>query len=223
MYTKLCNTPDALEDHELLEILLYFTIPRANTNESAHELLRRFGSFDAIFRADPKDLTAIDGIGSNSANFLKCIGQVLKRIHLRDHAMPTLFSPASFSQFVKEEYEHLEQEVFDIYFMDKAGKLLGSKRMTSELRDRVEISSRELMNAISASKAARIILVHNHVGDPAIPSPDDDELTIQTLIICRLAGVQLADHLIYGTNGIYSYQANDRFTYLQGTSGEGLF
>jgi len=64
---------DSFEQHQVLELLLFFSIPRKDTNELAHTLLNRYGSLSGVFEADPKDLATTPGIGENSAILLSLI------------------------------------------------------------------------------------------------------------------------------------------------------
>jgi len=59
--------------HEVLEQVLFLVIPRANTNETAHNLLQRFGSLSGVLNASEEELTEIPGIGSKAASFLASI------------------------------------------------------------------------------------------------------------------------------------------------------
>ena len=73
---------DSFEDHQVLELLLFYAIPRLDTNPAAHRLMRRFGSFSSVLEADPKDLASIEGVGANAAAFLSMIPQITRRYFL---------------------------------------------------------------------------------------------------------------------------------------------
>ena len=64
------NGPRAFADHELLEMLLYYAIPRRDTNELAHRLLERFGSLQGVFSAPVEELSTVEGVGENAAVLL---------------------------------------------------------------------------------------------------------------------------------------------------------
>ena len=80
MTERLFNNADSMSDHELLEILLYSTIKRKNTNDLAHKLLRSFGSLENLFNADAKSIMVVSGIGEASVRELKTVGQIIKAI-----------------------------------------------------------------------------------------------------------------------------------------------
>lgn len=215
MYEKLFNAPASLEDHELLEILLFSVLPRVNTNPIAHELLDRFGSLDAIFDATLAQVTRIEGVGGKTAEFLISVGAVLKRINASHSDMPRIFSSSQFGDYVAKKYAPLKKEVFDIYFIDKANSIRGSHRIESDLCDRVTIDVKDLTEVIAASKAAGIILVHNHIHGAPNPSAEDDEVTQNCMLICRFCGMRLYDHFIYGKDWVYSYFTTGRIDTLK--------
>ena len=70
---------DAFAPHEALELLLYYAIPRVDTNGMAHALLRRFGSLDGVFRAPVEELMQVEGIGENAALLIRLVPQLYQR------------------------------------------------------------------------------------------------------------------------------------------------
>lgn len=210
MYEKLFQSPESLCDHELLEILLFFVLPRVNTNPIAHELIERFGSLNAVFRASPESLQNVNGVGKNTANYLVSVGAVMRRVSEYQEDIPQIFNVYTFGGYVEKKYATLSKEVLDVYFIDKSSSMTGSYRMSSELLDRVSIEPKELISVIASSKAAGILIVHNHINAPADPSKEDDALTKQCQLICSMCNIRFYDHLIYSPSGIYSYYAADR-------------
>lgn len=66
--------------HEVLEMLLFFTHRRRNTNPSGHKLIERFGSVDGVLSADPAEISDTEGIGDTAAARFACWNELLKRI-----------------------------------------------------------------------------------------------------------------------------------------------
>ena len=62
-----------LEDHELLELLLFYSKPRVNTNDTAHDLISEFGTLNGVFDANISELGRIKGVGDNSALLIKVV------------------------------------------------------------------------------------------------------------------------------------------------------
>ncbi len=80
MIGRFLKSPDSLNDHEILEILLYFTVKRKDTNPLAHKILSYFKDLSAVFEADADTLKKIDGVGDKIASELLTISQVIKRV-----------------------------------------------------------------------------------------------------------------------------------------------
>ena len=77
---KLLSNCSVLNDHELLEALLFCAIPRVDTNPLAHKLIKEFGSVQNVFNADPKQLVRVDGVGKKTASLIVCVGEIYRRI-----------------------------------------------------------------------------------------------------------------------------------------------
>ena len=99
---RFLNSPESFEDHELLELILFYAIPRKNTNETAHKLLNRFGSVKGILDASAEALCEIDDIGPNSALYIKAIASLILRYENSDIKSDGLLkSPVALSSFLK--------------------------------------------------------------------------------------------------------------------------
>ena len=87
MLDKLTEAGDSLNNHELLEILLYNAYPRINTNSIAHELLGTFGTLDAVFSADIPSLMHVKNVGINCASYINVCGKVLQLSQKRENPL----------------------------------------------------------------------------------------------------------------------------------------
>lgn len=220
---------EGLQDHEVLEILLYNAIPRKNTNPLAHALLNAFPSLEQLFRASYEELLTVDGIGPETAAYLRCIGILRERIPSSEEAVPAAFGAGNFSAYLLERYSSLKEEVIEIFCLDAQERVHSSKRFTRSLADRAAVSSEEVAALLSSSKPYGIVLAHNHPTAPAHPSAEDDRFTAQMQVLCSLHNVRLCDHIIVGTDGAYSYfligrmeQIRRKFN-LSAIVGEGIF
>ena len=204
MLQRLKNAQD-LQDHELLEILLYNAIPRKNTNPTAHELLSAFPSLSEVFRAGFEELLDVNGVGPETAAYLCCIAECGRRIRAQENAFPPIFNPGEFSGFVQKILSSLQEEVIEVFAIDEKERIRMSRRFSCSLPDRVQVRAEEIGEFLARHKPAGIVIAHNHPTAPARPSVEDDKFTAQMQLSCSLNGVRLYDHIIVGTDGTYSY------------------
>ncbi len=204
MYEKLKNG-DGLYDHELLEIFLFNAYPRTNTNPIAHDLLSAFGSFQGVFDADVEKLVTVNGVGENVALYIKCVGEILSRMGGSSGAV-VVKNFSDFKNFAARRLRGQTEEIFEMYFLDKNGKVIYTYTHSTGNLHRVDINPEKLSGMMAGLKPYGIFVAHNHLGGDSNPSVNDNEFTRSLLLMCRLNNVKLYDHVIYATDkDIYSY------------------
>ena len=197
---------DNLEEHEMLEVLLFNAIPRRNTNDLAHRLLAEFGSIKAMFEASIEQLQAVNGIGASVAAYLFVIGSFYKRNYKTvEIEYPEFFERDVFFPYVKSKYASMHREVLDFYFLAPDSKITGHKLFGNESFFNAEVAVEELAKLIVERAPAGVTVVHNHPLGKAEPSATDDQMTKQIQMLCSMHNVILCDHIIYAPNGVYSY------------------
>ncbi|MBQ9728462.1 MAG: RadC family protein [Clostridia bacterium] len=196
----------ALQEHEILEALLFNAIPRRNTNDLAHRLLSQFGSIKSMFSATLDELCAVKGIGLQTAAYLKCIGVFYERYYApTEFTYEGKYDSEQFVAFVKEKYKDLYNEVLDVYYLDKNSVVYDKKRFTTDSLFNVSLEPQAFTKAIVEDQPAGVILVHNHPFGDAKTSSLDDKMTVQCQIICSMHNILLCEHIIYSAQGVYSY------------------
>ena len=89
---KFLTNPDSFSDHELLEVLLFYALPRRDTNALAHRIIKYFGSLEKVFSAPLESLKAVDGVGDRVATELLVIGTMYKRLRAEKQPLKTYCS-----------------------------------------------------------------------------------------------------------------------------------
>ncbi len=204
------KSEEALQDHELLEILLFNPIPRKNTNEIAHRLLETFGSLDRVLSADEGELMRIEGVGKHTAQYLASVSELVRRVAARRISAPTAVSFGNFSSFVRERFLGLKEEAVDIFCLDKFDRIKHTARFASGNRQCVVLSMDEVSRVLLAHRPFGVVVAHNHPDAPCCPSMEDDRFTAQLQLLCSLNGIKLRDHIIIGRNGMFSYFTSGR-------------
>ena len=130
---KLITSPNSLQPHEVLEILLFYAIPRKNTNEIAHQLLNMFdGSLKKVFSADMEILKSIKGVGENTAHFLKTMSKILDLISVDEPIVEKkkITCPMDTLQIVKPLFENATKELFVLLYFSQSKSILTKVRRT---------------------------------------------------------------------------------------------
>lgn len=197
---------DRLEDHELLEIMLYFVLPRVNTNNIAHTLIESFGSFTAVFEADPKALSKIEGVGKKSADIICLFAKILGRLReYQEDDIPSTFNYGGFIGFLQDRYKDARQEYAELFAIKKNGDVYASKRFTSGDAFFVNLPPMEVIQFIADYRPTHIILTHNHLSKTARPSESDNRTTQFLCLLLSLLNVKLIDHVIVSPGDVFSY------------------
>lgn len=216
MIGKFLNNPDALLDHELLEVLLFFAIPRKDTNPIAHKLLNMFGNFTALINATPAQLQKVDGIGKRVAAELTVIFNIIKRLRAENKVQPILYNVEDVYSVIGKDLEEVQSETFFMLMLNSRYKLLAKVTFSNYEIDRVKAEIPDIVNAIEMHKPTYAIIVHNHPSGKVEPSELDDHATVKINLICELHGVNLIDHIIFAGKENYSYKYTDRINDLKG-------
>lgn len=198
-------------DHELLEILLFNAYPRKNTNPVAHALLSAFGSLKGVFEADLEGLTEIEGVGENVAAYIKCVAACAKPAYSAEAEEKRLKNYGDFKDFTAARLRSKEEEVLELYFLERNGRVKYVFSRTDLERHYVSLGRNEVPAVMASIKPYGMIIAHNHLTGGSRPSERDDSFTCEMASLCRLYGVTLFDHCIYASdNDIYSYFSADR-------------
>lgn len=217
MTEKLINSPDSLSEHELLEVLLYSFIPRKDTNEISHRLLRTFGSIENLLNADPKDIAVVDGIGKTTASRLVLCGKILDNIEKQKSKKSNRPMRSFFDN--KEEFinffKGLKHEKFVIYLLDKRFYKITTIEFSNQDRIAVSGDIPEIAKIVALNKPTYALLAHNHPSGNKLPSDKDDEATAKLNLTFSLHGVTLIDHVIATKDDAYSYHLSGRLDYIK--------
>jgi DNA repair protein RadC len=200
--------PEALADHEMLEMILFIALPRRDTKPIARALLARFRTFSAVIGAPPAALTAIDGIGEAGAAALKIVQAAALRMMLQDvSTQPVLASWDKLMAYLTASMEHERTEQFRILFLNNKNRLLADEVQGRGTIDRAPAYPREVVRRCLELNATSVILAHNHPsGDPA-PSREDIALTAEIARATATMGITLHDHIIVGKGRYLSFRA----------------
>jgi DNA repair protein RadC len=199
---------DSFADHEVLELLLFYAIPRRDTNETAHRLLEHFGTLKAVLMASVEELQKVEGVGESAAAFLHLLQAVGYRA-LRTAGDDTILNSvdsagAYFQKLLRGE----RREVLYQVCLDAKGKVLSHKRLSSGTVSMAPVNVREVVENALYTDASGVLLAHNHPSGIALPSEDDRQITMQIRQALGTMGIELVDHIIVADNDFVSMAAS---------------
>jgi DNA repair protein RadC len=193
---------DALPDYELLELVLFRSIPRRDVKPIAKELLRRFGTFAEVLAAPPARLVEVEGIGEAIVLDLKIVEAAARRLARGAVAKrPVLASWAAVIDYCRTAMAFMDKEQFRLLFLDKRNALIADEVRQSGTVDHTPVYPREVVKRALELSASALILVHNHPSGDPTPSPADVKMTREIIDVARPLGIAVHDHIIVGREG----------------------
>ena len=205
MIEKFLINPRALSDYELLEILLFYALPRINTNEIAHRLIKTFGSLEKVFTVNKNQLKTVKGIGDRAAEEIMLVGVIAKRLRAEKAQAVKLHSFSALKEYLEGQFEDKSVEKLLLILLDKNYKLIAQYDYTDNSRYAVSAEIPELTEIFSLHKPKNVLLAHNHPSGNCVASENDDITTAKVAMICSMHAIKFVDHVIVGDN-IYSYR-----------------
>lgn len=198
---------DSFQDHQVLELLLFYCITYKDTNELAHELLNKYGSLAAVFEADPKDLAETPGIGYNSAVLLSLIPS-LTRIYFRNKwgEKPVLDSTCKAGEYAVSLFSGKTYEVFYAICLDSQNKVNYAALVQEGTINETPVYPRLVVEAALRHQANSVILAHNHPGGSLTPSKADMDVTARIVNALEAISIKVQDHIIVAGNRYLSFK-----------------
>lgn len=202
----------SLEDYEILEILLFHAIPRADTKQIAKDLLHKFGSLQAIISADKAELISVSGVGESVILLLKLMLDFNTRLLIpvgKNHDFNVLSNWHSVLNYCRITMGHKRKnEYFRVLYLNRKNRLIGDELHDKGTVDRVQVYPREIARQVLEYGASGVILVHNHPSGDTKPSNEDLHLTNTIVKALEPIGAVVHDHLIVSDFDYFSFKGN---------------
>ena len=195
---------EGFSDHEILECLLYFSIPRSDTNELAHRLMERFGSIRNLMEATPEELAAEEGIGERSVFLFKLTCEALRR-YAKDTLVvtPTFRTLSSLSEYPCRKFVGLGTECVYLMLLNNRLSLIDCSMIAEGTVNKALIPLRKITEKTIFRKASVVVLAHNHPNGYPYPYENDLEVTAEIIDMLDRLGVPLLEHLIVADDCIF--------------------
>jgi len=188
---------DAFEDHQVLEMLLFYCIPMRDTNELAHKMIREFGSLATFFEADPKDICRRCGVSENTAVLLSLIPPLSRRYFKGKWGeKPVLNSSSKAGQYAVSLFVGRTYEAFYLICLDAQNRVNHAALVHEGTINEAPVYPRMIVEAALRHQASSVILAHNHPGGSLKPSQADIEVTKRVSTALGSISISVVDHII---------------------------
>ena len=185
-------------DHELLEMLLYHAIPRADTNKLAHALLHEFGTLREVLNADPARIKSVTGAGEATANYLSLLFTIRKRTETQKYASSRFVadSATKVGNYFISYFRDMQNEAFCAMMLDNSLRLIKFLPISEGSENSAPLDIKALTKSALLLGATHVILAHNHPSGLTIPSPEDKQITSEVEAALSAVGISLLEHVI---------------------------
>ena len=211
------NGFNGLEDYEVLELLLFYVIPRKDTKAIAKELIKKFKNLANVLKADTLELKTIDGLGDATITFLKMIGALPARIYKDELKNKKLFKENNSENkykitdkeflltFLRNKIGYKNVEKFYVIYLSSSNEVLAFEESSSGTLDRSSIYPREIYKRVIMENAKSIIIAHNHPSGNTCPSKCDIDITNEIAKGLKNFGALLLEHIIITRDSYFSF------------------
>lgn len=209
---------DSFEEVHVLELLLFYAIPRIDTKPIARALLDQFGTFQAVMEGTEEQLMQVPGIGENAATFLRLVNAAGRYYQVRQNQAPIIINTIQdCAKYLMPHYYGRRVETVFLVMLDAKRRLLSCHKLEEGELNSANIPTRRIVELVLSTNATAVILSHNHPGGLALPSQEDIVATRKMAQLLNSLDVVLADHLVFANDQWISMRVSRFFTPLEGT------
>jgi len=204
---------DNFDELYVLELLLFYCIPRKDTNPIAHRLLEQFGSLTAVLEASPEELEKVEGINTSASTFLSLITQVGRYYQVR-RAEPgdILRTSDQCGSYLIPYFFGRDTETVFLLCLDAKCKVILCKKVGEGNVNSANIPIRRVVEMALSANATSVVLAHNHPSGLALPSADDIQTTLRVAAALETVEITLADHIVVCGDDFISMAQSRYFT-----------
>ena len=196
---------DSLEEHEFIELLLFYALPRQNTNEIAHNLINEFGGLRDVFEADIDNLVKIEGVSYHTAMMFKlmaaCVNKYVNEVNNIANAMLT---PLNIHTFIKNLFYGHTNEIAYAILLDSQCVVKKIRKISSGTVNATPLYTSDIVKMAVNERYPYMILAHNHPNGNAMPSANDLQITKKLEMALSFVDVRLVDHVIVTGENVIS-------------------
>ena len=195
---------ECFSEYEVLEFLLFYAIPRKDTNVIAHKLIDRFGSLNAVLNAEYYDLMEVDGISEVSASLITLQREISKYLKTSNKLGITLSTAKKAGEFCCDYFERHVEESAILIILDGNKTILAIDVISRGSETETALYSRKIIKSAIRHRCSMVMLAHNHPSADSTPSSNDIVSTNRMIPALEEFGIEFVDHIICGQDGYTS-------------------
>lgn len=205
---------DTFAPHNVLELMLFYALPRRDTNEIAHSLMDRFGSFSEVLDAPLEELEDVDGMGRGAAVFLKMIPDI-QRYYMNDKTSDEkVRGEEEICEYVFNRLTAMTEEHVLLVCVDNTLKMISADIVCKGSVNSSGVNMRGIVNLALRHNAVAAYIAHNHPRGYALPSQEDLTTTKHIHDALETINVRLLDHIICNSTDYCTLAKYPDFAYL---------
>ena len=196
---------DSFGERHVLELLLFYCIPRKDTAPLAQRLLDHFGSLYQVMEADIGELEKVEGVGHQISTFLSLTTAVTRYYLVNRTAKQDVLTTAEqCGEYLVHRFHGRRNETMFLLCLDAKCKVLCCREVGEGSVNSANVPVRRILEIALAVNATTVVLAHNHPSGLAIPSDEDVLSTYRIATALQAAEIQLADHIIVADDDFVS-------------------
>ncbi len=196
------NGLDSFLPHQMLELLLFYAIPRGDTNEHAHRLLNEFKTVAGVFDADAKELCKVNGIGENAASLIGLIPQIYSDY---DNITASRFPLDSYQKicryFESLFFEMCNETICVACLDDNLGVVRLATLDLKKCENRTDIT-KQILCELLKTNCTQCMVATNRPFDSNVLTPSEYAHISTLKKHLSFLNIKLAEYIVYGNDGI---------------------
>lgn len=212
---------DHFEKHQVLELILFYCVPRQDTNPLAHRLIDKFETVKAVMEASPAELKKVEGVGDNIVQFLRLFGEINRYCGKEFPEETILDRPELYCDYMVPFFKNKKNETVYLLCLDAKCKAISCKLVGEGSVNSAGVPIRRIVEMALGEGATSVVLAHNHPSGIAIPSDEDRVTTMRLARALSAVEITLADHVVVADgdsvsmaqSGWYSPEGNNVYAY----------
>lgn len=198
-----------LDDYEILELALFYSIPRKDVKPLAKMLIKQFGSVGSVINASEQNLKQIKGIGDSTVIFFKFLQDVIQRVNKEQISeKPIIGSWDKLITYARSNIGYKTTENLQVLYLNSKNMLIADEVHDHGTVDSISVYTREIVKSALYHDASSVVLIHNHPSGITKPSKADITLTDNILEALNSINISLIDHIIISSNSYFSFKIN---------------